>query len=427
MTGSLIPETRSRAGGEGCTLRLVGIDLARFLAIAGMIVVHVEADPFGWLTRLGVGNASALFAVLGGVSVVLATRRYLDAGAVAAARWAMMGRGAFVIIVGIALSFVGSPAVVVLVYFGVAMCCSIPLLTAPTPVLLTVAGLLAVGGPVLNAFVRHQLGIVTATSGSIGPDLFTDPLGAVQGVFLTGQYPVVTWVVYVLAGMVVCRLLLSALRRGGGNRFAVFLAGWGIVSTTAVVVVSDAIAGLFRSERLAAVPAEVLASLPPGITVEDFLALPGTGSPSWEWWSLLGATAHTGSLLDILRGVGLSMSAIGMCLLLAWTLPAAMMVTLRPFSRAGAAPLTIYSVHVVLLGIATAMAVPVFEQDGAIPWWARGSGAVGLHLAVAVLIGLTLALTGRRGPLEALAAKVSELTAKLGRTTSPRSVRRSGS
>ena len=64
--------------------RLVGLDVARCLALLGMVATHVldERTPAGDLTTaqwLAGGRASALFAVLAGVSLALMTRSGFDA------------------------------------------------------------------------------------------------------------------------------------------------------------------------------------------------------------------------------------------------------------------------------------------------------------------------------------------------------------
>lgn len=60
--------------------RLVGIDLARGLAVFGMYAAHVGPDPgegglVGNLMELTHGRSSALFAVLAGFSILLITGR----------------------------------------------------------------------------------------------------------------------------------------------------------------------------------------------------------------------------------------------------------------------------------------------------------------------------------------------------------------
>src|SRR4051812_31274025 len=62
------------------TARLVGIDVARCLALLGMVAAHLLDDrtPDGHLTltsQLVDGRASALFAVLAGVSLALMSGR----------------------------------------------------------------------------------------------------------------------------------------------------------------------------------------------------------------------------------------------------------------------------------------------------------------------------------------------------------------
>ena len=64
--------------------RLVGIDVARCLALLGMVSTHVlvpvtDEGEIAWAQDLAGGRAAALFAVLAGVSLALLSgRRLLD-------------------------------------------------------------------------------------------------------------------------------------------------------------------------------------------------------------------------------------------------------------------------------------------------------------------------------------------------------------
>lgn len=153
---------------------MVGIDFARFLAIIGMFCAHL-LPPAGLpghvegVSTIVDGNASTLFAVVGGISVVLATRSYLERGHVAAARWAMAVRGVLVILIGATLALAPGSIVVVLVYFGVAMLCSIPFLRVSPRWLLVSAAILAIAGPILNAFLRQALGVIGEGGGVSWP------------------------------------------------------------------------------------------------------------------------------------------------------------------------------------------------------------------------------------------------------------------
>ena len=71
------------AGESGPSMgRLVGVDLARALAVFGMFAVHVgpiEAAPGdvgGWFRSLSEGRPSALFAMLAGFSLMLIAGRF---------------------------------------------------------------------------------------------------------------------------------------------------------------------------------------------------------------------------------------------------------------------------------------------------------------------------------------------------------------
>jgi len=118
--------------------------------------------------------------------------------------------------------------IVVLVYFGVTLVCAVPFLRVRPGWLLGWAGLLAVVGPVVNATVRAALD-VEGEGGSLGWGELVDPLLALRAVVLTGTYPVVTWLVYVLVGMALAKVLLAAREAGTDRRLLVRLLAWGVV------------------------------------------------------------------------------------------------------------------------------------------------------------------------------------------------------
>lgn len=391
--------------------RLVGIDFARFLAIVGMMCAHLlpHGSP---LSFLWAGNASTLFAVVGGISVVLATRRYLERGAVAAARWAMAARGIIVILLGIALASIPQAIVVVLVYFGAAMLLSIPFLRLKTRWLLAAAAGLAIIAPFLNAGLRSDLGIV-GEGGSVGWEVLADPLVAVRAIAITGSYPVVTWLVYVLIGMVLARLLISAASSTRQYRLIVRFA----VAGAAMVVVSYAVTAVLVSTVV--IPDFLARGI--GLTGDDILALvysDGFGSPlGGEWWNTLLNTPHTGSLFDLVRGIGAALLVLSITLLIAKVSSPVVLRLLRPISAAGAAPLTIYVMHVAVAGMLFGIVTAQFDSGEILelPWWVQGGGILALNVVGAVLIGLILALTDKRGPLETLVSYLSHKAAGLGR------------
>src|SRR6478735_99038 len=230
----------ARLGGT----RVAGLDLARFLAIAGMIVAHtVPPDEQGPVAGfLVTGNASTLFAVVSGFSVALASRRYLEAGQAWAARVALLARGTCVVAVGMVLAVLQQQAVIVLVYLGVAMWLAAPLLTARRWVVLTVCGLLAAVVPVVNWWTRAELGVVSELWSPGFLDV-QDPVRLVRAVLLTGTYPALTWLVYLLIGMLLGRAVMSA-GAGRSRRLAGGLAAAGAALAAAAAALSTLVVAL---------------------------------------------------------------------------------------------------------------------------------------------------------------------------------------
>lgn len=361
--------------------RLVALDLVRLVAIVGMMSVHllgpIAQDPersgiVAGIARLadaiGDGNASTLFAVIGGGSLVLASRRRLERGERGRAVAAVLVRGACVTALGLVLELAPSTVIVVLVPFGLAMMITAPLLLVPSGVLLALGGVLVVLGRPLAAAVPGavEFGAVTLLS-------LEDPAGLLRGIVLTGQYPLITWVPYLLLGVVLMRALLRGAQ-------------------------SDEAAGTSRRAVLLGAAAAML-----GHTLPLLAGALGHSAPG-SWYT---AAPHTGTVADMLATAGLATALIGAA---TWCLPAE-----RPLRgtagaalrSAGAAPLSIYVGHVLLTGIALILAVLVTGGElTTMPWYVAGLGVLGLHVLLALGLGALLAARGSRGPLEALIARI---------------------
>ncbi|QIM18838.1 DUF1624 domain-containing protein [Leucobacter coleopterorum] len=170
------PSLHNRAASSGTdtsTARFVGVDIARFLAIIGMMATHLLAvnamnpgaseldQTIGTFAETFTsGIAAPLFALLGGLSMVFATRRLLREKRVGGAIAAIALRGAILVLIGMLLGLIESPIVVVLAYYGVAMLLLAPLIAARSWILASLATVLAVAGGALNAAVRTELGVV---------------------------------------------------------------------------------------------------------------------------------------------------------------------------------------------------------------------------------------------------------------------------
>lgn len=196
--------------------RLVGVDLARALAVFGMFVVHIgpsasAVDGVGaWVRGLAEGRSSALFATLAGFSLMLIAGRLEPktglAGRQAKARIAI--RAVILLALGtvMAMAYGG---VVILAFYGLYFLLALPLVRLPARTLAIIAATIAVVMPPLAFGVRSLLTEpVTAALKAY------DPLDRIGGVgildlLVTGFYPAITWMAFVIAGMALGRLDLT--------------------------------------------------------------------------------------------------------------------------------------------------------------------------------------------------------------------------
>ncbi len=419
-------------------MRYVGIDLARFIAIAGMMAAHLLA-PLAMFpgvsdsdrelamgtSLISNGAPAALFAVLGGVSIVFATRKQLSGGLVGKAMASVAVRGVVLIVLGVLLGFVDNNIIVILAYYGVAMILVAPLIKAKSWVLASLAAVLGLGFGWLNITLRRSLEVhMEGPHINVG-FITSDPLGTLRAIFVTGEYPAITWVTYLLVGMLIGRALTSATARGALGRTAAKLA----VIGGAVFVVAQLVSNWLLGKLIDFGVIEPQASQQMSHTEilqaaqTQLLQVGGSGAPpSPHIVSQLLAVPHSGSIMDLARTIALSALVIG---LLVWlcdrerpqasasvaTSPGLGARLLDTVRAAGAAPLTIYTTHIVVSGIIQGTFFRSAEQAGGlpetgIPWWVMGPGALALQLAGVLAIGAVLSITKRRGPLETLLSKI---------------------
>ena len=359
--------------------RLVGLDVARCLALLGMVATHVldARAPDGELATaqwLAGGRASALFAVLAGVSLALMTRKPLRGRPRAVRALGILGRAVLVALLGLALGGLDSGLAVILTYYGVLFVLGIPFtyLRARTLVPLTVAWVVL--APVVSHLVRPHL----PERGYDNPTFaqLADPGQLASELLLTGYYPVVPWLAYLLAGLALGRLDLRDTRLLG----ALALGGLG----TAVLAT--------RVSR---------ALVDPAIASENEGGMFGVTPPDGDWSWLLVVAPHSATPFDLAQTIGSAVLVIAACLLLERLLPRAATAVLGVVLGAGAATLTLYSLHVV-------MRTPrVWPEDA-------GPSAYAAHVAVLLALGAALRIAGRRGPLETVAGLPVRLAQRSG-------------
>lgn len=349
--------------------RLVGVDVARGLALLGMMSVHIadRLDPDGTTSTaylVASGRASALFAVLAGVGLALAR-----AGAPA-----VLARAAVVAAVGLTLGLVPSPAAVILVHYGLLFVCAAPFLRLRAHTLAAVGGVWLVVSPFVAHALRQQ---APPGPGAASPSWlsFADPGQLVLELTLIGYYPVLQWTGYVLVGLAVG----AALRDGSGRRIELALT---------LVAAGAALAGGAK-----VVSAVLLGPLGGATRIDTSTWFYGT-TPTDTWWWLAVSSPHSGTPFDLLHTTGTSLAVIGLCLLAAALPWRAVGVALTPLAAAGSMTLTLYSAHVVLLGL--------------------GLDVLVVHWVLALTAATLWRSTGRRGPLEGLAASAARQVSRTG-------------
>ncbi|QBI54318.1 DUF418 domain-containing protein [Streptomonospora litoralis] len=391
--------------------RLVGVDVARGLAVLGMFVVHVG---LGWslgeagtnpLTGLVSGRAAALFALLAGVSIALLSGGPSPATghAKGVALWRVVIRGLIMLPLGVALTMLGTPVSVILAYYAAFFVLAVPLIDERWKVVAGTAAVLAVAGPLVSFWLRSMIEGEGALSGPVAAINAYDPLVAASGsgvvdLLVTGAYPALTWLPFVLAGLAIGRLDLRSLRVrawlvGVGAGLAAL--GYGLSW-----VAMNAMGGRDRLE--ATFSASAMAEHGGYTSTAAAMAEGFNGSvPTNDWVWLLTALPHSGTPLELAGAGGAAIAVLGMCLLAEPGLRRAG----YPLAAVGALALTVYVGHVLLIWVA--------ENDlwqGTFLQWATDNLAWTV-LGAALVFATAWRLTIGRGPLEWPLHKISSWVA----------------
>ncbi len=355
--------------------RILGYDVARSMALLGMIVVHfglvMASDPTrpAWsamIMHLLDGRAAATFVVLAGVGLTLRSRRALaaeDPRAIAPVRATLIRRGLFLLVLGF-VNLAIWPGDILRVY-GVSLIIAAGLLTASDRRLLAAALVFIIGFVALvlmvdygtnwdwNILKYHRLWTLK---------------GSVRNLFYDGFRSVFPWTGLLLFGMWLGR---RDLRDRAIN--------------TRVV--------------LAAVATAMLAELVSWWCVSHFRAHPhGMDAETIE--ALFGTDSMPPLPLFLLSSGGAAVAVIALCVRAAEAWPTA--PWLSPMAAMGQMALTWYVLHIVLglgsvlaMGLANSQPLPVGQACGL------------LFFSAAVLVSWLWKRQFRHGPLEWVMRRVA--------------------
>lgn len=344
--------------------RLAGIDLARGLAVLGMLAAHLLTLP-EWIpeqpdTWLGIvhGRSSILFATLAGVSIGLVSggRTPVAGNALRVARRRLALRAAVLWMLGLALVATGVPVYVILPAYAVLFLLALPFLPLRARALLPVAAALALVMPVAWAMVARL-----PLWGSAGGEMLETALGL--------WYPFPVWIAYVLTGLGIARLGLERMR------VQALLVGIGC----ALAALGYGMDALVRGIR------------PPVAVAAD-----DASGGAWEAvvpdvWT---AAAHSNGILGAVGSGGFAVAVIGVCLLICRT-PARWVAL--PLRAVGSMPLSAYAGQLVAWAVWAAI---VLGDTGDLEDF-RALDPFPAFALVTIVACTAWALLIGRGPLEA--------------------------
>jgi uncharacterized membrane protein YeiB len=335
--------TTSAPGTATSSPRVVGVDVARGLALFGMMATHVlessndDGSPTA-ATVIAAGRSAATFALVAGLSVAFLSggRHGVHGPARTAASAGLAVRALLIGAFGLLLGYTYTVEVI-LPFYAIMFLLAIPLLTLRPAVLAALCGALVVLGPVLLV-AAARLGLEYGGRPDPTPvAVLSDPVGVLGQLFLTGAYPVVVYLAYLLAGLAIGRLDL------GSRRVAGWLLGGGIALAVTSQVVSRVL--LYPLGGLGRLVAVGEPSADRAEAVSSLLWEPDQGS---SWWYLAVAGPHAHTPLDMANVLGSAMAVLGAALLL--TRVAVLRRLLGPLAAAGAMTLTLYTAHILVLG-----------------------------------------------------------------------------
>lgn len=383
--------------------RIGYLDAARALAIIGMLLAHISAyiELPAPVQLLVSGRSAIMFAVLAGVSTTLIAR----SGAVtdherlgfinSSSARNLLVRAAILLLIGLTLPLISAGPIIILATYAVLYMLAIPVLRLSTRTIAVLTLVTAIVTPILSFWLRvtwPDTGEEVAIGGVPTVLSFTSVDGILQGLrqlLFDGMYPVLTWIPFLLAGIVIGRLVLnSKFTVGLSASVGAFMALIGYGTSWFLVHATD-----LMSQHLV-----IYRQLDPSFaTASDEELLDKFGTLAYANFgvtdtndarNLLFAAHHSGSITEIIGGIGFTLLVLtGLALLERYAAP-----VLAPFRTLGKMPLTYYVAHVIgfLVLMLTATTAP----------------SLGMCLVFFIVIPMVFAAVWfhffRRGPLEAV-------------------------
>lgn len=337
--------------------RIRGIDVARALAIIGMVMVHFgPTGPHGGLLSrlygLTHGRASILFVVLAGVGVSLMAGDRSPAR-LRSTTAKLLFRAALLLPLGLALQELETNVLVILQYYALYFLVAALVVPLGDRVVLALAASLLIVGPLVYLALGMALPDWFAAG---GPAAWSDgPAQIARDLLVTGSYPLLTWSGPVLFGVWLGRRDLRS------------------TATRARLVVAGAAGALLAYG-----------------TSSLFMTGGAPAATAVGWKQLLVTEPHSQMPLWLAGATGVAAAVLGASLLLTTRFPQ----LLWPLVATGQLALTVYVGHLLVLA-----AWPDLLQRGTVEGALR---TVGVFTIVTALLCTAWRAVASRGPLEAV-------------------------
>ncbi|GAA1214795.1 heparan-alpha-glucosaminide N-acetyltransferase domain-containing protein [Pseudonocardia alaniniphila] len=394
--------------------RVIGVDVARGVALFGMLATHVVAvvnekgDPTT-ATVIAAGRSAATFVLIAGVGLAFISggRHVVQGPERTAVAGGLVVRALLIGAIGLALGALApfNDVEGILPFYALLFLLAIPLIGLPPRLLAGIAAGFIVLGPVVLV-ATAPLGLPYART-ELDPGfgiLVQDPLGLLVQLLVTGEYPLLVYLAYLCAGLAIGRLDLTSRRVGW------WLLGGGVALAVAARSASALLLYPFGGlDALLSTGASDVSTL----LWEAQVLLAEARSPI-SWWYLALPAPHSHTPVDLLHTLGSAGAVLGAALLL--TRVPVLARALSPVAAAGAMALTLYSAHLVLLATGVLRGRPaalyLLMVLGAMAFamvWRRWIGQGPLERIVAAAAGATrrhlAARLGRRGAIRGSSAR----------------------
>ncbi|WP_026460107.1 DUF418 domain-containing protein [Schaalia suimastitidis] len=427
--------------------RLIGLDLARALAVIGMIWAHTvhiyPSTAWGiFLEAIPHGRSALLFTFLAGVSISIITGRNIAYTGMhmQVAKLRLVGRALGLFFIGGLLYTFAHPVAVILGFYALWFLVAIPQVHLSAKTLFISGTVLALVGPQV-VWVFSSFSLFANIFGGTG-------LHAVfsEG-FVTGMYPGLAYFAVILIGMGVGRLdlaktpvklwmigvgLVTATMSYGfswiaGHSFAAIpfdssiglgssSIGSGSISPSTPTLSGDTSSWIMSPEAIAdeksylkqrLADLDAIARNGGKINPEEYFGSSMAdplleGDPSawtYTWQTLFGSSAHSNTTFEILGAIGVSLALVGMLLLVQHYVR----IALKPVAALGSMSLTAYVAHIVAIGFAGDLLY-------------IGPSTRGFVIIVVALLIFAFVWTFffARGPLEWLLSRFADAVARSG-------------